>query len=298
MQTCAAASIEQTAVEEILRIAGTEGGLVVHLGCGDGRLTAALADDERFLVHGLDADERQVEDARAYVRSVGRYGRVSIDSFDGKKRLPYVDNVVNLLVAEDLGRIPMAEVFRVLTPDGVALIGSSGSWTKTVKPRPAEIDEWTHYMHDASNNAVAHDERVGPPRHLQWQCGPRWSRHHDHMASVSAMVSAGGRVFSIVGEVVYATLGIDAPVTAVDAASGKVVRRFAETAGAEEIVYKDGVLLVVVNRTPFDLDVDLADDPQEGKTSDGRTTYSPAMQRIWAGVGCPGPADTIYCVGV
>ena len=32
-----------------------------------------------------------------------------------------------------------------------------GGWTKTVKPRPAEIDEWTHYLHDPSNNAVAHD---------------------------------------------------------------------------------------------------------------------------------------------
>ena len=93
-----------------------------------------------------------------------------------------------------------AEILRVLAPLGTALVEESGKWHKITKPWPADIDEWTHYLHDASNNAVSHDRRVGPPRHLQWQCGPRWGRHHDHMASVSAMVSARGRVFYIVDE--------------------------------------------------------------------------------------------------
>ena len=35
---------------------------------------------------------------------------------------------------------------------------------------------------------------------MQWVGGPNWSRHHDHMASLSAMVSAGGRVFYIMDE--------------------------------------------------------------------------------------------------
>ena len=82
----------------------------------------------------------------------------------------------------------LAEVMRVLCPGGVAYIGEGGRWAKTVMPWPKTMDEWTHFLHDASNNAVAHDRQVGPPRHLQWQCGPRWSRHHDHMASMSAAV--------------------------------------------------------------------------------------------------------------
>ncbi|NQU22737.1 MAG: PQQ-binding-like beta-propeller repeat protein, partial [Candidatus Nealsonbacteria bacterium] len=57
-----------------------------------------------------------------------------------------------------------------------------------------------------------------------------------------------------------------------------------DMAGAEEIIYKDGLLLVLVNRTPPDLDADLADDPEQGKSRDHRTTYSPTMGRIWAGV--------------
>ena len=32
------------------------GGLVVHLGCGDGKLTAALRTGDAYLVHGLDVD--------------------------------------------------------------------------------------------------------------------------------------------------------------------------------------------------------------------------------------------------
>jgi len=32
------------------------GGLVVHLGCGDGKLTAALRDSHGYIVQGLDAD--------------------------------------------------------------------------------------------------------------------------------------------------------------------------------------------------------------------------------------------------
>ena len=39
--------------EGIYRATGVQGGLVVHLGCGDGKLTAALRADDRYRVHGL-----------------------------------------------------------------------------------------------------------------------------------------------------------------------------------------------------------------------------------------------------
>lgn len=184
---------------EILDATGIQGGLVVHLGCGDGRLTAELAAGDAYFVQGLDVDADQVEAARRHVQSLGRYGKVTIDRLTGSK-LPYVDNLVNLLVVEDADLVPQAEMMRVLAPQGVAYVRRAAEWTKTVKPRPAEIDEWTHYLYDSRNNAVSHDALVGPPRHLQWICDPDWSRHHDHMASLSAMVSAGGRVFYIIDE--------------------------------------------------------------------------------------------------
>ncbi len=87
---------------------------------------------------------------------------------------------------------------RVLAPNGVACLRRNGAWTKTVKPWPADIDEWTHFLHGPGNNAVAQDRVVAPPRHLQWVGGPKWARHHNYLSSTSAMVSTHGRVFAIV----------------------------------------------------------------------------------------------------
>jgi hypothetical protein len=39
--------------EEIIRKTGIKGGLIVHLGCGNAELTAALKQNDRFFVHGL-----------------------------------------------------------------------------------------------------------------------------------------------------------------------------------------------------------------------------------------------------
>jgi len=177
----------------ILQAAGVQGGLVIHVGCGDGRLTAALRAGDAYLIHGLDTDADNVAKARETIAAQGLYGPVSVDVFDGK-HLPYVDNLVNLVVADDLGSVAMEEVLRILAPEGVAYIGGK----KTVKPRPETLDEWTHYLHGPDNNAVAEDSAVGPPRQLQWISEPRFARSHDHLASVTAAVSAGGRLFYIV----------------------------------------------------------------------------------------------------
>ena len=286
---------------EILAATGVTGGLVVHLGCGDGALTAALGAGEGFLVQGLDARGDNVARARRAVRAAGRYGPVAIDQLTGD-RLPLADNIVRLVVADDLGPVPMGEVMRVLCPDGVAYVKRDGRWVKTVKPLPGEIDEWTHYFHGADGNPVAHDTVVGPPRRLQWAGGPRWARHHDHMASMTSLVSAGGRLFYIFDEGltasiqlpskwrliardafggailwkrtidqwntrqwplksgpahltrrlvavdnrVYVTLSIEAPVTALDAATGKTVLTYAGSERTREIIVSDGMLLAVI----------------------------------------------------
>ena len=193
------------AASDILATSGVQGGLVVHVGCGDGKLTAALRASAGYLVQGLDTDNTNVETARIHVQSAGLYGKVSVDHFDGT-RLPYVDNLVNLIVAEELADLPMEEITRVLSPGGVACIKKDGKWNRTIKPRPDSIDDWTHYLHDASNNAVAHDTVVGPPRRMQWLGSPRYARHHDRMSSVSAVVSAGGRVFYIFDEATPASI--------------------------------------------------------------------------------------------
>jgi len=300
------AAPEKARAAEILDAAGVQGGLVVHLGCNDGRLTAALRANPSYTVHGLDTDPADVAAAREHVRSAGLYGRVTIDRLRGPN-LPYIENLVNLVVADEAvlreAGVTQAEVMRVLCPGGVAYVKRGDGWEKTVKPRPDGIDEWTHFMHDPTNNAVAQDDAVGPPRHLQWLGSPRFARQHDHMSSVSAVVSSGGRLFTIfdeaprlsietpprwrliardafngailwkrpierwhthlwplksgpahlprrlvaVGDTVYVTLGIDAPVTALDAATGETLRTYEGTEGTEEIIVSDGVIFALVN---------------------------------------------------
>ena len=196
------AAAELTDAKAILEQGKVPAGFFVHLGAGDGLLTAALRQNEQTQVHGLERDAAKVATARHKLHDAGVYGQVSVVQFSGSL-LPYVDNLVNLFVGnvKDLGEVTQDEILRVLVPKGVALLlQDDGRVERIVKPRPDNIDEWSHYLHDASGNSVAHDDVVGPPRHLQWVGSPRWARHHDRMASMSALVSTGGRMFYIMDE--------------------------------------------------------------------------------------------------
>ena len=106
---------------KLVEESGIKGGLVVHLGCGDGTRTAALRINDRYLVHGLDSDSQKVAAARKSIQARGLYGAVSVDTWNGKT-LPYSDNLVNLIIAEDLASVTNNEIQRVLAPHGVALI--------------------------------------------------------------------------------------------------------------------------------------------------------------------------------
>lgn len=300
---------QQDDAKRILDATGIQGGFVVHIGSGDGSLTAALKANDSYQVQGLDRDQAKVDAARKSLREKKLYGPVCIERLDGE-RLPYTTGMVNLVVSETDQGVPQAEIERVLAPLGVAYVkGKDGEWTKTQKPWPTEIDDWTHYMHNAGGNAVAQDTVVGPPRRMQWVGSPRWSRHHDRMASMSAMVSARGRMFYIMDEgsrisiqlppkwhliardgfngtilwkreipewsphlwplksgptqlarrlvavddKVFTTLGILAPISILDAATGKTIRELAGSGGAEEIVVSDDTVYAIVMKEEREL---------------------------------------------
>ncbi|MDP6543464.1 MAG: PQQ-binding-like beta-propeller repeat protein [Phycisphaerae bacterium] len=180
---------------------GIKGGLVVHLGCGDGKETAKLLLNDKYQVHGLAADDAKVLAARKNVHGAKVYGKVSIARYN-PARLPYVDNLVNLLIDSSGGKVAKAEIMRVLVPGGAAFIGDK----KVVKPWPEDIDQWTHFLHGPDNNAVAKDSKAGMPRSMQWVTEPRWGRTHEEMASMSAAVTANGRIFYIVDEAPMASI--------------------------------------------------------------------------------------------
>ena len=117
---------------ETVRNSGIQGGIVVHLGCGDGKETAPMLLNRSYFVHGLDTDGDNVAKARVYLRSKNLYGPVSVAKYDGKT-LPYRDNIVNLIVADTLGNVSTQEAMRVLTPLGAMVVGGK----QTVKPWPS-----------------------------------------------------------------------------------------------------------------------------------------------------------------
>jgi len=213
--------------------------------------------------------------------------------------LEFYRNQTNGIVIRDAGcEIRDDEIKRVLAPRGVLI--ANPKWTK---PVPTGVDDWSHHLYDATGIGTSRDTLVAQPRSMQWKAGPEYSRSHENMSSVSAVVTAGGRVFSIMDEGptisiylppkwvlsardafsgvllwkvpiaewhaelfplkngpqqlprrlvatedrVYVTLGIDAAVSELDAATGKVLRTFDETVHAEEILHAAGKLLIVAH---------------------------------------------------
>lgn len=195
----AAADSPGAPARRILSATGVEGGLVVHVGCDDGRLTAALHAGDNYVVQGLDEDEDDVAEARRRIKSLGLYGDVTAVRWSGDY-LPYVDGLVNLLVVEEPGSISGKEMMRVLRPHGVACVKRGNRWAMRVKRWPDETDEWTHFMRDPEGSCLSRDKAVGPPKGLRWSGGPLWARSHEHTAGMQAMVSAGGRVFYVMDE--------------------------------------------------------------------------------------------------
>lgn len=313
-----ARAAEETLASVILDMTGFTGGLIVHVDSNGGKLAAALKANDSTIVHGLDSDAADVASARKHLRAAGVYGAVSVELWEGPT-LPYADRMVNLLVAGESVDLSRDEVLRVLCPGGQAVFlsdaavpaaahdGEKPALTKLTKPWPEELDEWTHFLHDPGNNAVARDTVVGPPGRVQWTAGPVWSKDHDVTPSVCALVSGKGRLFYIlnegpictidqrlpdrysvvardafngvvlwkrpmtdwyssrviwghipvhsqrrlvtVGDRVCVTLGLQAPVTALDAATGAVVREYAGTERTSEIVSSAGRLALATRKT-------------------------------------------------
>jgi len=224
---CLLASVELTEAstippQELLDQIEISGGLIVHVGCGQGNETSALYTGEPYIVQGLDLDHDDIEIARSTVDS--QNAAITFVQWQGAE-LPYRDNMVNLLIVSSNATVAIAEIDRVLTPGGTALVDINGQWTNRYKARPQTIGEWTHYLCGPENNPVAQDTVVGPPTQHQWLTGPKWSRSHETVASVNALVSANGKIFYVIdaGESASVQLPAKWMLIARDAFNGKLL---------------------------------------------------------------------------
>jgi outer membrane protein assembly factor BamB len=171
--------------------------LVVHVGTTDGKLELTLASGGGRLVHGLAANGDSARAARKAIAAAGMYGLASVEVHGDQAKLPYADNMVNLLISETA--LERTELLRVLAPNGRAYLRRGGKWTIIKKPRPAAMDEWTHFDHGPDGNALSSDTLVAPPKQVQWISGIQEMKLGGNPAGFSGSSGirlAGGRVFS------------------------------------------------------------------------------------------------------
>ncbi len=238
--------------QNILAAAGIHGGLCIHLGCGDGSLSAELARAGNLLVQGLDAPAVSFDQVRKKILSMGLYGQVTVEPWSGR-RLPYVDNIVNLVVVTKPLGVADKEIMRVVTPGGA--VYADGKVKR--KPRPQSLGEWNHERCGADRNPVSKDEALVVPQGIRWMSGER----------NRALLSSGGRNFYGTGNVVardafnglplwrqsarpkaavgnrlYAISG--QRLVALDAATGQVVKKYELPEPPGEVLYEKGTLLV------------------------------------------------------
>lgn len=164
----------------IVEQGGVQGGISVQIVCERTDALMALGAHGRSLVQALSGRPASIKKARQAIAENDLSGKVWVSHFDGR-RLPFADNVVNLIIADVDRGVPKSEIMRALAPRGVAMVGGE----KSVKPTPAETDEWTRHLHDASGNAVAADSVVGSPKHLKRTARPLWSNHHHSATSLN-----------------------------------------------------------------------------------------------------------------
>jgi len=188
-----------------VKVSGLHGGLVVQLGASETDVATQLSQTGRYLVHVLDPNTKAIQSARSRVREEGHYGLAWVEEYSDSNRLPYAENMVNLIVVRDF-TLPFDELLRVLTPGGSLVVANLELIKKSQldasdfdivsitdvaliarKPWPEAMDVWSHPRHAADGNAVSSDTLVGPPERVRWIAAAT--------SEVEGMVTAGGRNF-------------------------------------------------------------------------------------------------------
>ena len=316
-----AAAVQADSGEQILEALGIHGGLCVQVGAEDVDGAGELAASGRYLIHVLDADQQIVDRARKSLQATGLYGLVSVDRLPGEGKLPYTEDLVNLIFVTDqpAAQISLKEIHRVLCPSGVLVIGAekakreqletagfaeielggdASEWWVARKPRPEQMDEWTHPRHSAAGNPASTDTLVAPPRRVRWVVGAE--------SEVRGMVTSSGRNFyagvlardSFNGLRLWhrdivapgsdsfsmKNLRTSPPVAggdrlfvveqkkllALDASSGEVVQEYASAGEPKEVIFDRGTLIVATKDSVRAIYADSADVRWQVSLSDPR----------------------------
>ena len=217
-------------IQQVMNQWGIDRGVCSILGF-EAETALHLVRSDKFLIHLLDTDPDTVAQLREAAEKTGiGIDRVVVEQ-GSLERLPYADNMIDLLVAtqlteSDLAKLSVQEVLRVLRPEGVAVIGRTSDedaseqfavklekWANVDgakkekspletlvvlrKPIPDGIDAWSHWEHGPDNNPVSTDQVIKAPYMTQYMAEPFY------IGMPSITTAAGGRTFLATGHIAH-----------------------------------------------------------------------------------------------
>ncbi|MFC1734522.1 PQQ-binding-like beta-propeller repeat protein [Candidatus Hydrogenedentota bacterium] len=211
----------------LLKEAGITKGICSVVGGGNANLIQELIDSSELLIHCIAYSPDNAIAMRKAVDRDGQYGkRVVIEDMTPQSSLPYADNMLDVVIADQLNLRAMLpqEILRVLRPKGVALLCASGNgskdsidkwleahemennievtkldegWVKIIKPPMSGADEWPHWNYAPDNNPLSKDSVIKAPYMTQWMGLPY------HIAMPAVTTVAGGRTFTAMGHIAH-----------------------------------------------------------------------------------------------
>jgi len=227
---------------QIMAAAGVKGGLIVHLGCGDGVLTAALRISDSYLVQGLDADLASVQRARIEVRDAGLAGPVRL--VGPPREMQWVTG------------LPFSK--KHWGPRIDAMVTAGGRLFTVEDETPSVlfnmVDKWVLIARDAFNGAALWRRELPGWARGVWTPAARSdvalpAPEGLVLGAYGEMTGAAGgrngmRVMVAAGERLFVSLAREAPPSMLDAATGEVLLTYDEPPSPTEMILAGDCLLV------------------------------------------------------
>ena len=189
-----------SAVNEIVQRTGITEGFCVHLECGDGSSTLALAQGTKLKIYATDPDPANVQKARERLDLARMYGtRVTVHQCEAAD-VPYADYCADLVISgrslkasRDDGSVDAAE--RLQRPCGGKIcFGPEGSMQVSTRGPLEDAGNWTHQNAGPANTLCSQDARVRGELQMLWFRDTDFLMVNRHGRAPPALVQ-DGRMF-------------------------------------------------------------------------------------------------------
>ena len=163
------------AAEQILTQSKMRAGYCLDLGCGDGQLAMALAQQSDLQIIAIESDPQLLQQARERLLAANLLGsRVTVLAAADLADTGLPNYFANLIVSQQalkdgVESLPLGELERLLRPyGGVWVLGAPDALIRHERGPLAGAGQWTHQYSTAGNSTCSTDELVKGPLGLLW----------------------------------------------------------------------------------------------------------------------------------